>query len=323
MTRVDVIIPTHNGGDLLKACLRSLARSEFTDFSLIVFDDASLPAVADLVHEVWSPATVIRSESNVGLAVGCNTAIATGASEYVALLNDDTEVEAGWIGALVDCADRNPDAGSVASKIKLMSDRGKLHSTGDFFSARGLPGNRGAWMDDVGQFDREEPVFSACGGAALYRRAALDEIRLPDNQIFDERLFMYCEDVDLGWRLQIGRWPCVYAPAAVVYHHVSATGGGPLASYHVARNVLHVLSMSIPPGVLAPFRARIIACQAGRVARMARHMREPAARAALRGVVAGMALAFRATRSRRAAGHVDVIRLRSLLTDNAPRYRGM
>jgi GT2 family glycosyltransferase len=290
MTRVNLIIPTYNGAELLAPCLASLARSSFKDFAVTVYDDGSTDPVEWTVAQTFPSARVIRSPRNRGLVHGFNVGIAGGDAEFVVLLNDDTEVEPTWLDEIVACAERHPEAGSIASKLRLMSDRGKLHSAGDYYSVRGMPGNRGVWLDDLGQFDREEPVFSACGGAALFRRAALQAVTLSNGDVFDSRLFMYCEDVDLGWRLQRAGYTCWFAPRAVVYHHLSATGGGPLASYYVNRNVLLLLARSVPSRLVARHRSRIIAHHLGRLARAIVHAREPAARAALRGTAVGLFL---------------------------------
>jgi len=121
------------------------------------------------------------------------------------------------------------------------------------------------------------------GGAAAYRRRALDEIGL-----FDESFFMYLEDVDLGWRMQLMGWPAIYAPDAVVYHHLSASGGGVIASYYTGRNTIYVIAKDVPGPVLrrcasAMLRAqRRIACDAIGA------WRGSAARARLRGQLAGL-----------------------------------
>lgn len=315
MTRVDLIIPTYNGSDLLRACLRSLATSAFTDYQLWVVDDGSTEDIRAVVSACAPSAQVIRFEQNVGLARGLNVAMSRGNAEYVVLLNNDTDVEDTWLAALVACADANPSAGSVASKMRLMSDRARLHSAGDYYSARGMPGNRGVWMLDTGQYDAMRTTFSACGGAALYRRAALNDVALSDGEIFDERLFMYCEDVDLGWRLWRADWECVFCPEAVVYHALSATGGGTLASYYVSRNVWLVIARSIPAGVLPDWR-RVAAYHLGRFLRDLHHAREPAARASLRGTVAGLWQAARAWSDRPRVPVREQERLRSLLTDH-------
>jgi len=314
MTNVDLTIPTLNGADLLARCLDALRQSTYTDFTLSIFDDGSTEAIAPVVYARFPDARIIRSDRNVGLARAFNLAIAKGDSEYVVLLNNDTEVEPEWLAESVACADRHPQAGSIASKLRLLSDRHKLHSAGDGWSVRGMPINRGVWLDDVGQYDREGEVFAACGGAALYRRAALDDLRNREGFVFDERLFMYCEDVDIAWRLQTAGWPCVFAPRAVVYHALSATGGGTLASHFVSRNVWLVIASSVPDVFVRPYRARIAAYHAGRLVRTLRHLREPAARASLRGMIAGITQAGSRRKIAREVSTSEIQRIGVLLS---------
>jgi len=315
MARVDLIIPTYNGTDFLISCLRSLNSSTFDDVQIVVVDDGSSVPVLETIRETTPHAVVIRNERNLGLTRSFNIAIDRTSSEYVVLLNNDTEVDPEWLQALVDVADRNPDAGSVASKLLLYSDRTRIHSAGDTYSVRGMPGNRGVWLEDFGQYDSEQPVFSACAGAALYRRTALEAVRLPNGDIFDTRLFMYCEDVDLGWRLQLSGYPCIFAPGAVVYHHLSATGGGTLASYYVSRNIWLVLARSVPKELTNQYRLRIIAYQAGRLFREIANMRQIASRHSVLGTLAGIRM-FVTSRSRIANfDETQLRRIQNLLID--------
>ena len=85
------------------------------------------------------------------------------------------------------------------------------------------------------------PLFGVCGGACAYRRSMLDEIGL-----FDEDLEFNCEDVDLNWRARLAGYDCVFAPKAIVYHMLSASGGGAFASYYVGRNFISVLAKNYP-----------------------------------------------------------------------------
>ena len=302
MSSVDVIVATYNGHDLLRDCLGHLRDQTFDQFRLIVVDDGSSPPVTPLVHAAFPAALVLRSSRNLGLARGLNAGIAVGDSKFVVLLNDDTQPHPDWLAELVDCALRHPDAGSIASKLRLTSERGKLHSAGDIYSVRAMPGNRGVWLDDFGQYDAASEVFGACGGAALYRRSALEAVRLPSGDVFDRRLFMYCEDVDLAWRLQTSGWSCVFAPRAVVDHQLSATGGGALASYYVNRNLWLVFARSVPRALFRPYLARVLPFHAGRLLRNLRHAREPAARAALRGSIVGLVWLACVRRQRRLDG---------------------
>lgn len=316
VTSVDLIIPTYNGADLLLDCLRSLRVSTFTDYNLIVFDDGSTEPVAIRVLEIFSNATVLRSATNGGLTRAFNTAIDASNAEYVVLLNDDTEVEPDWVEMLVRCADRHPRAGSIASKLRLASDRKKLHSAGDTYSVRGMPGNRGVWLDDFGQYDAEEEVFSACAGAALYRRSALDAVRLANGDVFDTRLFMYCEDVDLGWRLQLAGYRCVFAPDAVVYHRLSATGGGSLASYFVSRNIWLVLARSVPADIRRTFWKRIAAFHVGRTLRAVRSVRQPASRRQISGTFAGLWLFLTSSRRSNRLDDATMRRIKAMIENS-------
>ncbi|MBI4506618.1 MAG: glycosyltransferase family 2 protein, partial [Chloroflexi bacterium] len=171
-----------------------------------------------------------------------------------------------------------PDVGWFASKLLLFDRRDVLHSAGDFYGRDGVPGNRGVWERDDGRFDDEQEVFGACGGAALYRRAMLDEVGL-----FDERLIGYCEDVDLNLRARLAGYRCVFVPAARVYHHLSATGGGPQASYLCGRNFIRVAAKCLPAETWRRHGPRIVAAQLALAAHALWHAREPAARARLRG----------------------------------------
>jgi GT2 family glycosyltransferase len=319
MTTVDLIIPTLNAREILGRCLDTLTASTFRDFNLIVFDDGSTEPISPVVRVRFPNATILRSDSNIGLARAFNRAIAAGSAPYVVLLNNDTEVEPTWLEELVHCAERHPEAGSVASKLRLLSDRQQLHSAGDGWSVRGMPFNRGVWLDDYGQYDHEAPIFSACGGAALYRRSALDDLLQRDGYVFDERLFMYCEDVDLGWRLQTAGWPAMFAPSAVVYHALSATGGGTLASYYVNRNLWLVMAGSVPSLFIKPYRSRIAAYHLGRAWRTLRHLREPAARASLRGTLAGLLRARRHHGPPRSLPPGEVARIGALLSGRRTR----
>jgi len=201
----------------------------------------------------------------------------------IVLLNNDTEAEPQWLAALVQALADHPEAGSAASKMLLFDRRDTLHTTGDLMGVDGVPINRGVWQRDEGQFDGDRWVFGACGGAAAYRRAAWQQAGG-----FELRLWMYLEDVDLAWRLQLLGWRCIYAPDARIYHKLSATGGGVLASYFVGRNTLWVIFRNWPAALLRRHWRQIVAGQ-GRIARDAlRAWRGPAARARLRGQLAGL-----------------------------------
>ena len=268
--------------------------------------DESLQLLARDYPEV----KVIALQENRGFAGGNNVGIRAAQGEFVVLLNNDTEVDPRWLEEVIAAFERHPEAGSVASKMKLFDQRDTFHTTGDFYRLDGIPGNRGVWEIDRGQYDREEYVFSACGGSAAYRRSMLDQIGL-----LDEDFFFSCEDVDLGWRAQLAGWHCVYAPKAVVYHKLNATGGGATASFYDGRNFLWLIAKDYPSSLWKIYRGVIIRKQWTLFVEALRAWRGEAARARIRGMLAGLIGLPKMLRKRRAvqAARVDDAYLLSLL----------
>jgi GT2 family glycosyltransferase len=188
----------------------------------------------------------------------------------------------------------HPQAGAIASKMLLFDRRDTLHSAGDLMGVDGIPRNRGVWEVDRGQYDADIVIFGGCGGGVAYRREAWEQAGG-----FDERLFMYLEDVDLAWRLQLLGWQAVFAPKARLYHHLSATGGGTLASFYVGRNTLWVIAKDMPGPLICRHFGRIVRAQARVTWDALRAWRGASARARLRGQFAGLIGLPRALRWRR------------------------
>ncbi len=277
-----IIIPNWNGAAHLPVCLQSLRAQTVRDFEVILVDNASTDESMALLARDFPEVRVLRLERNHGFAGACNVGLRAGQGGALILLNNDTECAPDWLAEVLAVFERHPRAGSVASKMLLFDRRDTLHAAGDFFGADGLPGNRGVWQPDTGQF-AEGPCFSANGGSAAYRRAMLDEVGL-----LDEDFYFSCEDVDLGWRAQLRGWPAVYAPRAVVYHKLSATGGGVTASFYNGRNFLFLLAKDVPGELWRRNWPRLLAAQWAITWEALRAWRGQEARARLRGQVAGV-----------------------------------
>ncbi len=280
-----IIIPNYNGRRFLDTCLAALRGQTYPrDLTeIIVVDDGSTDDSVAYLEARYPEVKVVRLDHNSGLAVGCNAGARAARGELLVMLNNDTEAEPGWLAGLVAAAEAHPEAGAVASKMLLFDRRDTLHNAGDVMGADGIPRNRGVWQVDSGQYDADPCVFGGCGGAVAYRRAAWAA-----TGGFDERLFMYLEDVDLAWRLQLLGWQAVFAPEARLYHQLSATGGGTLASYYTGRNTIWVIAKNMPGPLLRRYMGRVLAGQ-WRVTRDAlRAWRGAAARARLRGQLVGV-----------------------------------
>jgi GT2 family glycosyltransferase len=279
---------------LLPTCFRALARQTFRDFEIVLVDNASgddsrevaAREFADMGSASGPAGRVLALDTNRFFAGAVNEGIRQTTGEIVVLLNNDTEAEPAWLEELVRALDANPRAGMAATKLRLFDEREKLHSAGDFFRVNGTPGNRGVWEVDRGQYDDPQtppPLFGVCGGACAYRRAMLDDIGL-----FDEDLEFNCEDVDLNWRARLAGYDCVFASQAIVYHMLSASGGGAFAGYYVGRNFIAVLAKNYPSALWKKHRRAILAAQFAITRDALKHWRGDSARARLRGQLAGL-----------------------------------
>ncbi len=315
---VSVVIPNWNGAHHLPTCLDALRAQTYPRLEVIVADNASTDGSLELLAERYAEVRVIALRENRGFTGACNAGMEAARGEIVVLLNNDTEVDPRWAEALVDAFKRHPEVGLVASKMLLFDQRDRFHTAGDLYRVDGRPLNRGVWERDRGQYDREEYVFSACGGSAAYRRAMLDDIGL-----LDDDFFFSCEDVDLGWRAQLAGYRCLYTPRAVVYHHLAATGGGVTASYYDGRNTIWILVKDYPSALWRKHALKIARAQLGLAWEALRAWRGAAARARLRGMVAGLLGVPKMLRKRRAvqrARRVPIAYLETVLTPLSERH---
>lgn len=312
MPKISIIIPHLNGKHHLDDCLGSLRRQTFTDFEVLLVDNGSTDGTQAYVREQFPEVKIIELGQNLGFTGACNAGWIASTGELIILLNNDTEVDPNWLREVWQAFAQQPQVGIVASKMLLFDQRDIFHTAGDFYRVDGLPGNRGVWQKDVGQFDQPEPVFSACGGSAAYRRTMLDEIGF-----LDDDFFFSCEDVDIGWRAQLAGWQVLYVPTAVVYHKLKATGGSVIGSYYDGRNFLYLIWKNYPTTLLRIYWKAIFKAQL-KITRDALHAwRGKAARARLRGQLAGLWGIFKMWPKRRqvrALRRVDDDSLTAVLT---------
>ncbi len=280
---LSVIIPNWNGAKFLPTCLDALQNQTYPNIEVIVADNASVDGSQSLLQSQYPQVKLVQLPKNEGFTGACNAGIRAASGSYIALLNNDTEVDSGWAAAVVDAFEHHAEIGIVASKMLLFDKRDHIHTAGDYFTLDGRAGNRGVWQQDVGQFDKEEYVFSACGGSSVYRKTVLDQIGL-----LDDDFFFSLEDIDLAWRAQLSGWRCLYTPKAIVYHHLSATGGGVTASYYDGRNLIFVLVKNYPVALWRKYGGRVLRAQLKLAIEALRAWRGAAARARLRGMLAGL-----------------------------------
>ena len=263
MATVSVIILNWNGRKFLKECLDSLAAQTYRDFETVLVDNGSTDGSEEYVREQYPWVRLVALPENTGFAGGNNRGLAECRGRYIVTLNNDTRTEPEFLSELLKGAEADPQAGMVAAKMLNFHETGRIDSIGIRATTAGLAMNRGVGEADLGQFDSPVELFGACAGAALYRRAMLDEVGF-----FDMDYFAYYEDLDLAWRCRLSGWRAVTAPRAVVYHIHSATSGrmSAFTVYQVQRNKWYTIVKNWPGRLLLEHFPRIICYDLGAMA---------------------------------------------------------
>jgi GT2 family glycosyltransferase len=310
---VSVIIPHWNGRPHLDDCLEALRGQQYTDYEVILVDNGSQDGSQDYIRTHYPEVCLLELGENRGFTGACIAGFSIARGEIICLLNNDTEANPNWLSAIVDAFHRYPGVGIATGKLLLFDQRNHFHAAGDFYRVDGIPGNRGIWQIDQGQYDCEEFVFSASGAAAAYRRKMLDEIGF-----LDDSFYFSCEDIDLAWRANLVGWQVLYVPTAIVYHKLKASGGsGATSSYYDGRNFLFVLWKNYPTSLIRKYWPAILRAQLDISLKAIRAWRGEAARARLRGQLAGLWGIFRLLQARKEiqpGRRIDDLTLESRLT---------
>lgn len=239
-----VVIPNYNGISYIKDCLDSLLADKAEhDFSIVVVDNHSTDGSRELIRNEYPQVELICFEENTGFCRAVNAGIEAAKTEFVILLNNDTTAEEGFVSALEEAMERYPKAFSVGAKLVDMKNPAIVDDAGDFYCALGWAFARGTGkMAD--KFVKETKVFSACAGAAIYRKNVFEEIGF-----FDELHFAYLEDLDIGYRAKIYGYQNYFTPEAVVHHAGSASSGSRHNAFKVdlsSKNSVYVIYKNMP-----------------------------------------------------------------------------
>lgn len=241
---VSVIVVNWNGREHLEVCLASLCAQTLAGVEIVLVDNASGDGSLDFVRARFGDAVrLVALDDNRGYAGGLNAGIRAARGRALLALNSDTEMAPDCCARLLAAADAHPTSGLFAPKILAFDDRRVLDNVGHLLYGDGLSRGRGRLEVDRGQYDAEQEIVLPSGCAVLLRRALLADIGL-----FDEDLFAYCDDTDLGLRARLAGWRCRAVPAAVVYHKYSAASAAysPLKAFLVERNRAWVALKCLP-----------------------------------------------------------------------------
>ena len=242
MRNVSIVIPNYNGKHFLENCLKAVFAQTIENMEVIVVDNGSTDGSQEYL-DTYPGVRVLKLDKNYGFCGAVNAGIKAADSEYVILLNNDTEVEPGFAKELLTAIQADDKIFSCSSKMVQYHDRARMDDAGDYYCALGWAFGRGKG-GLVENYDVPVNIFASCAGAAIYRKEMLESLGY-----FDENHFAYLEDIDVGYRARIHGYRNVYAPKAVVYHVGSGFSGSAHNSFKVklsSRNSVYLAYKNMP-----------------------------------------------------------------------------
>lgn len=243
MMDVTVVIPNYNGKHFLKVCLDSVKNQVGAEFVTMVIDNGSTDGSVEYIEQEYPWVQLVKQDKNYGFCGAVNTGIRMAKTAYVLLLNNDTEADKDFVSELYRMISADKKIFSVSSKMLNFQHRDIMDDAGDMYSVIGWQFQRGVGREES-LYGKAVPVFSACAGAAIYRKAVFEEIGY-----FDENHFAYLEDMDIGYRARIYGYKNYFCPTAKVYHVGSGTSGSKYNDFkvrHSARNSVYLNYKNMP-----------------------------------------------------------------------------
>lgn len=242
-TKITVVIPNYNNIKLLVNLLESLKSAKTILFELIIVDDCSQDNSVEYLREYFPEITLLVNDENHGFAYTVNRGIKNSKTEYVYLLNNDTTVTPEFLEDPLKIIQSDDNIFAVTSKMLQLNNQELIEDAGDEYTILSWSKKRGHNKQKTA-YAKDEEVFSACAGAALYRRSVFEEIGY-----FDENFGSYVEDMDLSFRAQLHGYMIYYSAKSEVYHIGSATTGSQYNPFKVeisARNNIYLIYKNMP-----------------------------------------------------------------------------
>jgi GT2 family glycosyltransferase len=213
-----IILASRQAREHLEACLPSAMEQTYPNLEIFMVDNQTTDGSAAFTGENYPQVRVLSTPRQMGFSDANNWAMKQAQGEFYFLVNEDTELEPDCVAECVRVMVRSERIAAVAPKMKLFYMRDFINSMGNSTHPNGQSHDNFIGYLDVGQFDATDQVFTACFGAALLRRSAVEEIGY-----MDERFFVYYSDADWAFRARVYGYDVVAAPQAVVYHKFTAT----------------------------------------------------------------------------------------------------
>jgi GT2 family glycosyltransferase len=287
-----LIIPNWNGRLHLDVCLTSVGNQTRRPAQTILVDNGSSDDSLSFVAMRYPWVECVALPENRGFAAAVNTGIEMSTGSFVALLNNDTELDPGWLENMLRELHNDTTAGMAACKMLKFDARTTIDSAGDGLTRGGSPVTIGSGQPDGAAYNIRRYVTGTCAGAAVYRRELFRDVGL-----FDEDFVSYYEDMDLSLRAQLAGYKCVYVPSAVCFHKRGATSAL-LKDFPVKMQERNLTAVQIKNFPASVWLRRGPAIVGGRIRRLVREIRAGVGGAAIIGAVQGILAMPRTLRKR-------------------------
>ncbi|TAH08783.1 MAG: glycosyltransferase family 2 protein [Sphingobacteriia bacterium] len=246
---VAIVILNYNGRNYLEQFLPSVMATNYPELEVVVADNGSTDDSVAYIQRVYPSITVLQNTRNDGFAGGYNWALQRVKSDYYILLNSDVEVTCNWVSSIIQLMEADKSIAACQPKILSFKDPASFEyagAAGGWIDYLGYPFSRGRVFDiceqDLGQYNKTEPIFWATGAAMFVRSSVFHEMKG-----FDPYFFAHQEEIDLCWRMQIAGYGIMACTDSVVYHMGAGTlprGGKKV--YLNFRNNLIMISKNLP-----------------------------------------------------------------------------
>jgi GT2 family glycosyltransferase len=212
-----IVIVNYNGQEHLQRCISSALKSDYPNFEIIIVDNGSTDGSIKLLNELFgkeSHLTMILNTKNLGPARARNTGSTRAKGEYLAFIDNDTEVDKLWLKEALEILKNRPEVGAIQCKLLLMDEQDKYDYAGDYLSQFGFLIQRASFGEpDIGQFNKIVEIFGVKSAGMVIRKNVFNACGG-----FDEDYFVYMEETDLCWRIWLNGWTVVFSPTSIVYH---------------------------------------------------------------------------------------------------------
>lgn len=209
---VTIVIPNYNGLKYLSDCLNSLVSQSYKNYDAIIVDNASADQSVQFIKANFPQFSIIENKINMGFSKAVNQAARAIKDGLIIVINNDTVLDPTWLEELVKFSNSHKDFGSCQSKI-LLYDTNKVNTIGNeiFFLGQGWCGGYGKSSD---LYTTIKEITYCSGASMMIRKEVLDSVGYFD----DEEVFMYHDDLDLGWRLLLSGYKNYLVPGSVIRH---------------------------------------------------------------------------------------------------------